>query len=176
MMLSNRIIPKYRFINPLSGPRREGREATRRYRMKSNSQDLPPPLPPCKQAPSAQMGSAAAHTWLCQIPVQDASGSEHSEPCGADSPVPANGRCEESSWGGEGGERERLRAQLPANTRAHSISPRPSDDTSHCPAPAHKHTRMHTSPPWHPLCPPSSHSLLCCAPLLAMWGTEDAAF
>lgn len=134
--------------------------------MKSNSQD---PTPPCKHASSALMGSTAAHTWLCQIPpcrtpavVSTASRVE---------PIPRFQRMVGARRAAEEGRegREQLGAQLPANTRAHSISPRPSDTTSHSPASAH--TR--TSPPCHLRYPPLS--LLCCAPLFALWGTEDAA-
>ncbi|KAI9546196.1 hypothetical protein NQZ68_029432 [Dissostichus eleginoides] len=97
------------------------------------------------------MGSAAAHTWLCQIPVQDASGSEHSEPCGADSPISANVRCELEQLRREGGR------------RAARISPRPSDTTSHSPA-LLAQDNQHTSPPCHLLSPSLS---FCCAPLFA---------
>lgn len=76
---------------------------------------------------------------------------------------------------GEGREvRERLAAQLPANTRAHSISQRPSDATSHCPASAWKHTHTHTPLLHATFCTPST-SLLCCAPLLALWGGAGGA-
>lgn len=68
--------------------------------------------------------------------------------------------------------RERLGAQLPANTRAHSISRRPSDTTSHSHAPAKK--RAHLSPPCHRVC--ARRSLLRAAPLLALRGTEDVVF
>ena len=80
---------------------------------------------------------------------------KHNEPCEADSPVSANGRCEGTSDAREGREgRERLGAQLPANTRAQSISPRPSDTTSNSPFSAKRH--VHTSPPCHLPCAPSS--------------------
>lgn len=54
---------------------------------------------------------------------------------------------------GRGGreKREWLGAQLPANTRAHSISLRPSDTTAQSRASAKKHA--HTSAPCHRLYP-----------------------
>lgn len=65
--------------------------------------------------------------------------------------------------------RERLGAQPPANTRARSISPRPPDGTSHCPASAEKHT--HTPPPCHLLYPLYLAPLLCSpVRLLGGWG------
>ncbi len=61
------------------------------------------------------------------------------------------------------GEGRELGAQLPANTRAHSISPRPSDATSHCPASVQKH--KHTSPPCHlPYSPHFRSSAVLCSP------------
>lgn len=78
---------------------------------------------------------------------------------------------------GEGREvRERLAAQLPANTRAHSISQRPSDATSHCPASAWKHTHTHTTSPCHLLYPLYLAPLLCSPARVMGGGAGGAAF
>ncbi len=110
------------------------------------------------------MGFAAAHTCLCQIPCRT---PVRLSTASRVEPIPRFQRMVGARRAaGEGREgREWLGAQLPANTRAHSISPCPSDAKSHCPALTHIYT--HTSPPCHlpypPLCLSCSSVALPCS-------------
>lgn len=147
----------------------EGREATRRYGIKSNSQEPPTtPHPPAMQTGIQRLNGLPLHIPGCvKSPCRTPAVAVWSRYSGL---VGARRAAEEGRAG-----RERLGAQLPANTTAHSISPRPSDTTSHSPASAQKHT--HTPLLHATFCRlPPPLSLQCCALLFALWGAEDVAF
>lgn len=125
--------------------------------------------PPCKHASSAKNGATPLHIpgcvkSPCRTPAV-VSTARRVEPIPRFQRMAGARRAEMLERAGRAG-RERRGAQLPANTRAHSISPRPSDTTSHSRASAEKHT--HTSPPCHPLDSPPS--LLCCAHPCSRYG------
>lgn len=74
--------------------------------MKSNSQD--PPSQPRRHAithPAPKWAPPLHIPGCVKSPRRTPAAVSTSEPCGAESPVSANGRYEEGSWGGEGGER-----------------------------------------------------------------------
>lgn len=117
------------------------------------------------------MGSSAAHTWLCQIPV---SGSEHSEPCGADSPGFSEWsvRGEQLRRGGRG-ESGSVRSCLLIPELTASLRVRQTPHPTALPPRRNAHTPLlHAT--FHHVHPP--RSLLRCAPPCSRYGgTEDAA-
>lgn len=154
-----------RFINPLTGPQREGREATRSYRI--NSVKIP-----CKRASSAKTGRAAAHTWSCQIPVQDAGGCEGKRAAWSRYPGSSEWSVlgEQRFWGNgrEGGERAAsVRSCLLIPELTASLRVRQTPHPTALPPRRDAHTPLlHATDG----APPLSVSFHCCASLFRVTG------